>query len=183
MENMDRLRFKPKTSHIYRRLALLCLFIVAGVIQNTGLLPEPFGIPFLPLLPLTAAAGMFERETFGLNFGLLAGIMADVGSGTPDGINAVFYALTGFVCGLLVTYVFLNNIRSFMILGAVFTLLYTLTAWLAHGGAVPGGSLTLLRFYLPTALLNLPTLPLYYYLVRAVFVRFNKDGADDHLLV
>ena len=61
---------KPK---IMRRIVFFFLILGFGVLQNSGVLPDFFGLKFLPLLPLTVTVGMFERETYGLSFGLLAG--------------------------------------------------------------------------------------------------------------
>jgi len=89
---------KPK---ILRRLTFFGIFSAVALVQNIGLLPEIVGLRFLPLLPLTVAVSMFERETYGLNFGLLAGVLCDLNIGRADGAHALFFALMGFVCGLL----------------------------------------------------------------------------------
>ncbi len=160
---------KPK---ILRRLTFFGIIIVVAVVQNIGLLPELVGLRFLPLLPLTVAVSMFERETYGLNFGLLAGILCDLNIGRADGTNALFFALTGFVCGLLMTYLMMNNLITASLLTAVWEVLYALLGYAVHCG-ISGGTLReLLGFYLPSALLNILTIPLIYSFVRAVNKRF-----------
>ncbi|MBR4151148.1 MAG: hypothetical protein IKR08_07240, partial [Firmicutes bacterium] len=139
----------------------------------------------LPLLPLTVAAAMFERETFGLCFGIVAGALTDIGATAADGVNTLFFAAAGFICGLLVTYVFLNNVRSCLILGAVVMLLYAPFSWLAHVGfSAAGESVPLLfGFYLPIAVLGIAMLPPLYYLLRHIAKGFCTDGDDDYIFV
>ena len=72
---------KPK---IMRRGCFFLVVLVFGILQISDVLPTFFGIRFLPLLPLTVVLGMFERETYGLYYGLLAGIMWDMNLG--DGV-------------------------------------------------------------------------------------------------
>lgn len=161
---------KPK---ILRRLTFFGIFLIVGVVQNIGLLPEIVGLRFLPLLPLTVAVSMFERETYGLNFGLLAGILCDLNIGRADGTHALFFALTGFVCGLLMTYLMMNNLLTASILSAVWEILYALFGYALHCGFSGGNLRELFGFYLPSALLNLLTVPLIYYFVRAVNKKFR----------
>lgn len=167
---------KPK---ILRRLTFFFLVLIVAVIQNIGLLPELAGLRFWPLLPLVVSVSMFEKETYGLNFGLLAGILVDMNVGKADGTNALFFALTGFVCGLLMTYIMMNNFITAALLTAVFELVYAFFSYALHCG-VSGGTLReLFGFYLPSALLNLLTLPLIYYFVRAVNKQFRLLEQDD----
>ena len=161
---------KPK---ILRRLTFFCLIVAAAVIQNTGLLPELAGLRFLPLLPLTVSVSMFERETYGLNFGLLAGILVDMNVGRADGTNALFFALTGFLCGLLMTYLMMNNLITAALLTAVSEALYAFFSFALHCGVSGGALRELLGFYLPSAMLNLLTTPLIYYFVRFINKQFR----------
>ena len=169
---------KPK---ILRRLSFFFLILFFAVLQNTGILPEFFGLRFLPLLPLTITVGMFERETYGLNFGLLAGILWDINLGAGDGFHALFLALAGFACGLLMTYLMMNNLLTAFLLGLFFETTYALLGWLVYVGthSVEGGAGLLLGFYLPNALLNVLTLPLFYYLVRAIMKKFKLMENDE----
>ncbi|HBL41589.1 MAG TPA: hypothetical protein DDY98_08580 [Ruminococcaceae bacterium] len=161
---------KPK---ILRRLTFFGIFSAVALVQNIGLLPEIVGLRFLPLLPLTVAVSRFERETYGLNFGLLAGVLCDLNIGRADGAHALFFALMGFVCGLLMTYLMMNNLITASLLAAVWELLYALFGYVLHCGFSGGSLRELFGFYLPSALLNLLTMPLIYYLVRAVNKQFR----------
>ena len=167
---------KPK---ILRRLAFFLLILLVASIQKIGLLPEIVGLRFMPLLLLVLSVSMFEKETYGLNFGLLAGILVDMNVGRADGTNALFFALMGFVCGLLMTYLMMNNLITASLLAAVFELLYAFYSYVLHCGLSGGTLRELFDFYLPSALMNLLTLPLVYYFVRAVNKQFRMMGNED----
>lgn len=167
---------KPR---ILRRLTFFAIILAVAMIQNIGLLPEIVGLRFMPLLPLVLSISLFEKETYGLNFGLLAGILMDVNVGRADGTNALFFALMGFVCGLLMTYLMMNNLITASLLAAVFELLYAGYSYLLHCGFSAGALRALFGFYLPSALMNLLTLPLIYYFVRAVNKPFRVMGNED----
>ena len=164
-----------------RRGFFFVVVLFLGILQISDVLPTFFGVRFLPLLPLTVVLGMFERETYGLYYGLLAGIMWDMNLGTGDGFNAFFLALIGFTCGLLMTYLMMNNFITASILCSLWTVLYLFVSWLVFVAAkgVDGGASLLLTDYIPTMLLNIFTLPLYYYSVRAVMKKFKLMENDE----
>ncbi len=168
---------KPK---ILRRLTFFVLVLFVGAVQNIGLLPELAGLRFLPLLPLTVSVSLFEKETYGLNFGLLAGILVDMNVGRADGTNALFFALAGFVCGLLMTYVMMNNLITASLLTAVFEVVYAFFSYALHCGVSRGTLRELLGFYLPSALLNLLTLPLIYTFVRLINKQFRLMEDEEY---
>ncbi len=158
---------KPK---IMRRIVFFFLILGFGVLQNSGVLPDFFGLKLLPLLPLTVTVGMFERETYGLSFGLLAGILWDMNTATADGAYAFLFALAGFVCGLLMTYLMMNNLITAYILTGFWGIVYAVVSWLLSVGfsGVEGGWKLLLTFHLPSALLNILLMPVFYYIVRDI---------------
>ena len=127
-------------------------------------------------MPLTVVLGMFERETYGFYYGLLAGIMWDMNVGAGGGFNAFFLALVGFVCGLLMTYLMMNNLITASILCTLWSVIYFFVSWLIFVAAkgTDGGGLVLLTNYIPTALINILTLPIYYYAVRAIMKKFKQ---------
>ena len=169
---------KPK---IMRRACFFLAVIVLGILQISDVLPSFFGIHFLPLFPLTVVLGMFERETYGLYYGLLAGIIWDMNVGAGDGFNAFFFALVGFSCGLLMTYLMMNNLITASILCASWGIIYFVFSWVVFVAAkgVEGSFLVLVTEYLPTALFNIITLPFYYYTVRAVMKKFKLMENDE----
>ncbi|MBQ5824842.1 MAG: rod shape-determining protein MreD [Clostridia bacterium] len=169
---------KPK---IMRRGFFFLVVLVLGVLQISDVLPTFFGIKYLPLLPLTIVLGMFEREVYGLYYGLLAGIMWDMNVGAGDGFNAFFLALAGFVCGLLMTYLMMNNLITASLLCTFWSLLYFFLIWLIFVAArgVEGSVAMLFSEYLPAAVLNILTLPVYYFSVRAVMKKFKLMENDE----
>ena len=169
---------KPK---IMRRGIFFLLVLFAGVLQISDVLPTLFGLQFLPLLPLTVVLGMFERETYGLYYGLLAGIIWDMNVGPGDGFNAFFFSLVGFSCGLLMTYLMMNNLITATILGTLWTLIYFFVTWLVFvvSKCADGSLGVLMADYLPTALLNIIMIPLYYYAVRSIMKPFRLMENDE----
>jgi len=173
--------WKENRPKIMRRGCFFLVVLLAGILQISDVLPTFFGIKFLPLLPLTVVLGMFERETYGLYYGLLAGIMWDMNLGAGDGFNAFFFAFVGFFCGLLMTYLMMNNLITANILCVISTLLYFLLNWLFFVAVrgLDGGTSILIYQSLPTAALNIVTLPLYYYGVRAIMKNFKLKENDE----
>ncbi len=162
--------WKENRPKIMRRIVFFFLILSFGILQISGVLPTVFGLKLLPLLPLAVTAGMFERETYGLSFGLLAGILWDMNAATADGAYAFFFALVGFISGLLMTYLMMNNLITAYILTGFWGIMYALLSWLLNVGihGMAGGWKLLLSFYLPTALLNILLMPVFYYIVRAI---------------
>ncbi len=158
---------KPK---IMRRLVFFLIILVVGVLQSSSVLPEVFGFKLLPLLPLTVMVGMFERETYGMIYGLLAGVLWDMNTATADGSYAMFFAFAGFVCGLLMTYLMMNNLLTAYILTAFWGIAYSGVSWLVSVGVhgIEGGWRLFFSFHLPTALLNVLMMPVFYYVIRAI---------------
>lgn len=173
--------WKENRPKIMRRSCFLLVVIAVGILQISDVLPSVFGVRLLPLLPLTVVLGMFERETYGMYYGLLAGVMWDINLGAGDGFNAFFFALVGFVCGLLMTYLMMNNLITATLLCWLWTTLYFIVNWLIFVAAngIDGGASVLFREYLPAALLNALTLPIYYYSVRAIMKKFKLMENDE----
>lgn len=173
--------WKENRPKIMRRGCFFLVVLVLGTLQISDVLPTFFGIKFLPLLPLTVVLGMFERETYGLYYGLLAGVMWDMNVASGDGFHAFYLAFIGFFCGLLMTYLMMNNLITASILCTAGTLLYFLLSWLIFVAIKgwDGGTSILLYKSLPTAVLNIATLPLYYYGVRAIMKSFKLKENDE----
>lgn len=173
--------WKENRPRIMRRIVFFFLILGCGILQVSGVLPDIFGFRLLPLLPLTVTVGMFERETYGLSFGLLAGILWDMNLATADGAYALFFSLAGFTCGLLMTYLMMNNLITAYILTGFWGILYAVFSWLLSVGihGFSGGWKLLLSFHLPNALLNIIFMPVFYYLVRAIKKHFlNMENEE-----
>lgn len=173
--------WKENRPRIMRRIVFFFLILGCGILQVSGVLPEIFGLKLLPLLPLTVTVGMFERETYGLSFGLLAGILWDMNLATADGAYAFFFALAGFVCGLLMTYLMMNNLITAYILTGFWGILYAVFSWLLSVGihSFDSGWKLFVSFHLPNALLNIILMPVFYYIVRAIKKHFlNMENEE-----
>ncbi len=173
--------WKENRPKILRRVVFFFLILGVGILQISGVLPDFFGLELLPLLALTVTVGMFERETYGLIFGLLAGVLCDINNATGDGVYALLFALTGFTCGLLMTYLMMNNLLTATILTSFWALVYAVVSWFITVGihGISGGWRLLLSLYLPTALLNVIIMPIFYYLVRAIKKEFLNMENDE----
>lgn len=173
--------WKENKPVIERRIVFFFLILFSGILQISDLLPEFFGFRFLPLLPLTVTIGMFERETYGLSFGLLAGILWDINCAEGDGVYALLFALAGFVSGLLMTYLMMNNLLTAGILTGFWGIVYALVSWFVSAGIhnLEGSGWLLLTYHLPNALLNVLTMPAFYYLVRAIKKHFLDMESDE----
>ncbi len=173
--------WKENRPKIMRRFVFFLLVLGFGILQSSSVLPEIFGLKLLPLFPLTVVLGMFERETYGLSFGLLAGIIWDMNTASADGVYALLFALAGFSCGLLMTYLMMNNLLTAYILTAFWGFGYAAVSWFVSVGihAVEGGWKLFFSFYLPTALVNIILMPFFYYIVRAIKKYFlNQENEE-----
>jgi len=76
----------------------LLLFVLALLIQ-TALLPQLFPTPDIPdfVLPLTVIIALYETPRRGLLAGLLGGLLQDLWAGRLWGLNAVSFALLGYL--------------------------------------------------------------------------------------
>ena len=157
---------------VKRRLILTAVIITGALLQNCILPSVNLRICFL--LPLTVIVAMFEKETAGLLYGLLAGCLWDVSTATSDGMKALFLALTGCICGLLVRYIMRNNLLSALALSSSTTILFHLFHWLFYVVVHKSGMfVALLRVYIPQALLTILVTPLLYFLLRALEKRLR----------
>lgn len=150
-----------------RRLLLTAVVIFAALLQNCTL--PAVNLRICLLLPLTVIIAMFEKEFAGLLYGILAGCLWDVSTATADGMKALFLALTGCICGLLVRYIMRNNLLSAFVLSGTASLLFFLAHWLIN--IVPnetGMWSAFVRFYIPQIVLSLFATVLLYFPVRAL---------------
>lgn len=155
-----------------RRLLLAAVVIIGALVQNCAL--SVGSIQICILIPLCVIIAMFEKELAGIFYGILAGCLWDVSTTTPDGMKALFLALTGCICGLLVRYVMRNNLLSALVLCAASGLVFSITHWAVY--VIPnaqGMFRALFLFYLPQVLLTaLSAIPLYF-LLRALEKKFK----------
>lgn len=165
--------FDNKNVYI-RRLCLAAGLLLIALLQNTdGLLPSFFGFRAMPLVPAVVCAAMFEREMAGMFFGVFAGLLWD-GAAFGGSFHAIVLTTLAFVCGALITHVMRNNFLTAILMSA--------GALFVHGSCcfvrdmVIGGHLDaaykILTFYIPSLVYSLLFLPLLYFPIRALEMRF-----------
>lgn len=162
-------------ARLQRRLCYAALLVLLHLLQNTpGLIPAPFGVHAVILIPAVIAIGMFEREMSGMLFGLLAGLLWDA-MDLSTNYHAIYLTLIGCFSGGLARHLMRNNIMTATLLNGLALGLYSLISWgvfVDFSSLWAGGFLPLLRYYLPMFLYSLVLSPLVYYLVRAISRRF-----------
>lgn len=136
---------------------------------------DAFGLRFMGkapelLLVLTVCTAFFESYTFSAFFGLAAGLLSDIVTGSITGADALIFMFAGFIIsvllqtmlrGFFLTYIFIELCT----LGVYLLLSYAICA--VFFGEIPFGSAlihTILPKFFLSALLMYPT----YAIVRAV---------------
>lgn len=166
---------KKKT--IYRRLCLALIILLLSVMQNTdGLFPQIFGVRALLLIPAVVCIAMFERDIFGLVFGLFAGCLWDVFSSGAS-YNALFLMAAGFICGTLINTIMRNNVVTAGILSFGAITVYNIVYWLFNYvfSGLDSAAYMILRYYLPSIIYTAVFIPVMFIIVRSVEKHFNEE--------
>lgn len=95
----------------YRAITWFLLFLL-GLLIQTALLPQIFPTGYVPdlVLPLTVIIALYETPRRGLMAGLMGGLMQDVWAGRLWGLNALTFALLGFVIAHLESRIVRDNV-------------------------------------------------------------------------
>lgn len=157
-------RSRNQHSYLYYT-ALGLLMLLVFTLQSVPVLPRIAGVLPLPVLSLMLCIAVFNNESTGFAFGLIAGVLMDLTSSVTDGWNAVVLTLFGLVVALLTEYLFNDRLLTTALLSFFFTAAYYLLYWLffvvSRGYA--GAGEYLLRFSLPALLYTwVFTFPFYY---------------------
>ena len=169
----SRLSYFDKNLFI-RRVIFACLIVLFFLIQSSAWNDGIFGIRIFWLIPLSVSIAMFERETSGMLFALLAGALWDASS-VYYGFNAVFLTVIGFVCGTLISNLMRNNLSTALLMTFVSSFLYSFIYWLiSYVFAGTGGTArALFSVYLPSSLLTVLVVPVTYFIVLAIVKKFR----------
>ena len=117
---------------------------------------------------------MFEKEFAGIFYGILAGSLWDISTTTADGMKALFLALTGCICGLLVRYIMRNNLLSALVLCGAAIIVFNIAHWAVYVIPNTQGMLrALFLFYLPQSLLTVIAVIPLYFLLRTLEKKFK----------
>ena len=108
-----------------RRIKLAAVVLVTFLLQtNPYIFPRITDAPFMLLVPLTVSIGMFEKERWGMFFGLFAGVMMDAFSAESHCYHSIALTCIGFFSGLLITGIFRNSLKTFFLISGVSLFLY-----------------------------------------------------------
>lgn len=170
---------KDKKERYKRRAFFAGLIFLFALLQNTPhILPGIFGAHALILIPLVVCLGMFEKAVIASLLGIFAGVLWDIHAAVADGFNALILMAFATLASILISYLMRNNIRTAMLLCICAVVIYSVLHWFIFvicTGAT-GGFITLITFYLPSAVYTLVFAPLIYILLRAVLRKLKEDG-------
>ncbi|MBO4445347.1 MAG: rod shape-determining protein MreD [Clostridia bacterium] len=175
---MKREPLSKKQKVLYETRTLFALLVlVCAMLQNTPHLTLTIlGSHPLILIPLVVFIGMFEKAIVAALYGMFAGILWDVTVAAGDGYNALILMLFATVASVLISYLMRNNISTALLLSLSAIVIYLLLHWFIFvvcSGAT-GGFITLVTFYLPTAVYTAVFAPLIYILLRAVLRKIKE---------
>ena len=165
----------------YFKYALLAALILLTALTQNAFLPA-FGARHTGwlLLALLTAVAMYEPELYTAAFALLAGVLWDLASPLPDGTVALFLTVYGCACSLLGRCLFRRTLLTAAVFcgggGLLFCLLTILLRYaVKDAGALPGVAL---RALLPSLLLTAVSLPVFYFLIRAIEKRSGAKAGQ-----
>jgi len=142
----------------------LCLLLLTVFQMQAAFYPSYMGMTPLFVIPAVVSIAMFEGETAGGIYGILAGLVWDCGTGRAFGFNALFLMIIGITIGLLIKFVFRNTILSVFLLSLIFTVIHEFVTWFFFYYMTDNHDILFALFHiiLPTAVLTLIfALPLY----------------------
>ncbi len=161
----------PDKFKIIRYFAYTVEILVLYVVEQTpGLFPELFGARPVPVLTAAIAVAMFESETAGMAFGLLAGLLTDLGMGNTLGFHALLAAVFCYAVGVMAKNLIQTNLLTALLLGAGILAFVFFFQWLffyvfnPHNTA-PWYALT--SRYFPRFVYTLAFMPILYLFNRA----------------
>lgn len=154
-----------------RRIKIAAVIFVTFILQNNpSFFPRPSAVPVMLLVPLTVCVGMFEREIWGMVFGLFAGILLDAFSAESLCFHSIALTTIGFVSGLLITGIFRNNLKTCFLFSTTALFLYNTLYFMifylpsAHGGA----GYIYANVYFASVLYTLIFTIIFYYIIRLI---------------
>lgn len=147
-----------------------CLvIIIADLLQNTsGLFPEIFGARCFLLLPVAVIFAMGEDMLAGAFIGLFSGLLWDLTASVHLGFNCIYITVICFIASALVSYIVRDTFVTSLISCIAATVLYCLLYWLLFIviRGVDSAEMTILSFYIPSAVYTAAVTPLLYFILR-----------------
>ena len=164
--------------NVHRRIKLAVVILITFLFQNTaGLFPRPWGVPAMLLVPAVVCAGMFEREIWGMIFGLFAGVLLDAFSAETLCFHSVALTLIGFLSGLLVTRLMRNNLKTGILLSVIALTLYCSAYFVfcIWKDAKENAWYIYSNIYLASVIYTAFFIPVFYLIIRAVSKKKRAD--------
>lgn len=157
-------------------------FVLVAVLQFTPhLFPAVGGIGPLLLIPAAVCVAMFEGETAGAVFGIVAGILWDSQGTMVFGFDALFLLVFCLFISLLVKYIFRNTLLSALLFSLVSTVLLEFLSWFFFRSLFGDTDIVyaMRQIILPTVLYTVPFTVPFYYAARAFSARMKRDAEGE----
>ena len=133
--------------------------------------------PAMLSVPLVISIGMFERETYGMLFGLMSGALLDAFSSQSVCYHSIMLTLAGFVSGVLVTRLLRNNLKTCLLMCTIFLFVYNSLYYLIFYYKASAGAADYVYFdtYLPSVIYTSFFIPVFYWILRAIVKKFRTE--------
>lgn len=155
-------------------IEILVLYVLCG---TPGFMPAILGVKPMLLLPVALTIAVFENEIPAMIFGLVCGLLCDMGFGTDIGLYTISLTILCFVFGYCARNFFVTNFANAMIIGAatvtVLLFVHFLIYWAGADIENPWGHF--LRHYLIKILYTLIFLPPLYWFNRLFRSSMKED--------
>ncbi len=161
-----------------RRIKLAAVIFVTFLLQNNQFIfPRPTAVPVMLLVPLTVCVGMFEREMWGMLFGLFAGVLLDAFSAESLCFHSVALTCIGFASGLLITGIFRNNLKTCYLFSTAALLIYNTLYFLIFycHSAAHSADYVYINVYLASVIYSLLFAFVFYYIVRFISAKNRTE--------
>ncbi len=161
-----------------RRIIFAALVLVVFFIWNTqGIIPKPWGIPSMIMVPFVISIGMFEREYAGMFYGLFAGLLLDTFSSQTVFFHSIMLMAAGYISGVLITRLMRNNLKTCLLMNIVFLFIYNTAFYLFnyHYSSQEGINYLYSDVYIASIFYTVVFVPLIYWIVRTVFKKSNES--------
>lgn len=142
----------------------LCILLLTVFQMQAAFYPSYMGMTPLFVIPAVISIAMFEGETAGGIYGILAGLVWDCGTGRAFGFNALFLMCIGITIGLLIKFVFRNTVLSIFLFTLIFTVIHEFVTWFFFYYMIDNHDILFAIYHIiiPTTVLTLIfALPLY----------------------
>lgn len=167
--------------NVFKWAVYTVIIVLLSVFQlQASFYPRFMDVTPLFLIPAVIAVSMFEGETAGGIFGIIAGLIWDSGTGRIFGFNALFLMIIGICAGLFIKYLFKNTALNAFLFTIFFTFTHETLTWFFfyYMTATHDIVFAFLKIILPTVCLTLVfALPIFYG-ARAINRRLTPQDSE-----